>query len=479
MKRYLVRKASPWNPETGGRMIYSTTSPSGRYFRNLSKLPLFAAGVVHHRLAQGTGDFLLDTFGRPILYKDRSGKMKEMRYPTPYVHTSSFHSDRLVEPNRQYPVEIVLPTSASQRQANGFDKDGQFWNSNYTVAECIPTGKSGITEGSVLNHGDVMNVLRRSWFSALSGAQTTDLNAAMTLIGLDQSVILLLDGVNRLMTAIRYLKKGQLIRAADVLMIPKKNRSNHLFNASNRKSFDATYGGAWLELMFGWKQLISDLQAAWDIYSEEVSLCDVIVTSTGRAAFLVDENGKPNYTVSHRTTSNLWNGTQTSSQGGNIVGSTTFQWRLQDPMKRMLAQLGFTNPLYLLWDALPFSYLVDMLVAPVGSMLSLISSEHGLERVSLSQSLKYNADASHVFHGDGQASFNSGYRQRVGVEEGLVRGVKYYTHHKPELVGPHGPQPIEFGFTDSIQAVVDQSLVSVPGIPQLLTAYSQWAVLKR
>jgi hypothetical protein len=72
------------------------------------------------------------------------------------------------------------------------------------------------------------------------------------------------------------------------------------------------------------------------------------------------------------------------------------RFRISDPLQAFLAQTGFTNPVNLAWELLPFSFVVDWFL-PIGPYLEALSAFDGLTLLDGSQTqfTRELADASH------------------------------------------------------------------------------------
>jgi hypothetical protein len=75
------------------------------------------------------------------------------------------------------------------------------------------------------------------------------------------------------------------------------------------------------------------------------------------------------------------------SGSGMVVGTHTvdsftttkyvLRYKIDDKLKAFLAQTGFTNPVNLVWEIIPFSFVVDWFI-PIGPYLETLSSWDGL-----------------------------------------------------------------------------------------------------
>jgi hypothetical protein len=135
---------------------------------------------------------------------------------------------------------------------------------------------------------------------------------------------------------------------------------------------------AWLELQYGWKPLMSDLYGAADRINRR--------NSTGTA---------DRVTVKGHATNVI----ETYWQKSAVNGSFLFQDRttqkvrvslsysMSSPIVASLSSLGITNPAFLVWEEVPFSFVVDWFL-PVGNWLNSMTADFGWNFLGGSKSLK-------------------------------------------------------------------------------------------
>jgi hypothetical protein len=128
----------------------------------------------------------------------------------------------------------------------------------------------------------------------------------------------------------------------------------------------------YLAWKYGLKPLMSDLQGAAEHLVEYV-LRTSPFKSNGHAKATFE---KANTFVVGTSTSFGTSGTYEVRKASIRVkyGSS---FAFSDQLKRQAASLGFTNPLNVAWELLPFSFVADWFI-PIGDFLSNLSSIHGL-----------------------------------------------------------------------------------------------------
>jgi hypothetical protein len=155
--------------------------------------------------------------------------------------------------------------------------------------------------------------------------------------------------------------------------------ANRLFAGGNLRygpgggpSASKTLAQNWLALQYGWKPLLHDIHGAFEslsIFNEDEDFVRA-VTAVGTAT----SEGKGSYFLRNVSANGL--------RGRYFVNGKTkckisVRFKIQDPLKSFLAQTGFTNPVNLVWEILPFSFVVDWFL-PVGPFLETLSSYDGL-----------------------------------------------------------------------------------------------------
>lgn len=141
--------------------------------------------------------------------------------------------------------------------------------------------------------------------------------------------------------------------------------AKNLFGGSLKpKSLPATLSKNWLEFIYGWKPLASDLyelqQQAHHALKEPVNIS---AYGSGRS--------------SHSRTVEDYYGFRIQ-QTNNSSHRTKLFGHITNPMLYSLSQAGLINPVSIAWELVPFSFVVDWFV-PVGATLQAITAGVGLE----------------------------------------------------------------------------------------------------
>lgn len=145
---------------------------------------------------------------------------------------------------------------------------------------------------------------------------------------------------------------------------------------------------AWLELQYGWIPLLTDIQGAIHHLAAEGRVAD--------ALFYVRGSSTLDY-----PTSRVIQSVEGADYGevaikGHVseLCAVSLWYRLNNPGLAELSSLGLINPAEIVWEVLPYSFVVDWFL-PVSNWLSALTADLGYSFVSgtLSRKLKYSESA--------------------------------------------------------------------------------------
>lgn len=154
----------------------------------------------------------------------------------------------------------------------------------------------------------------------------------------------------------------------------------YLQHPHDKKSRDVA--SRWLEYQYGFKPLLSD------IYGSAEALATELIQ--GKLVFVSASAKKEKLSSDVSATSDggryprNWTETSTSR--------IRARYRIRDTSIKQFSQLGFTNPLLLAWEFIPFSFVVDWLV-PVGNWLSCLDALAGVDDLRWNQLSTYKCQA--------------------------------------------------------------------------------------
>jgi hypothetical protein len=192
-------------------------------------------------------------------------------------------------------------------------------------------------------------------------------NIAQDIAQIGQTTRLIANTCKRLAKSVVALKKGNIPGAIEALW------SGHMPRYHGRgPSIGKSVASNWLELQYGWKPLIQDVRASMEALKRLNDGSSPLVrrvtsSATTEANFLS--------AIPHRVIPGLRAGTYTSCVNSRV--KYVIRYKIQDKLKAFLAQTGFTNPINLGWEIIPFTFVVDWFI-PIGPYLETLSSWDGL-----------------------------------------------------------------------------------------------------
>jgi hypothetical protein len=194
-------------------------------------------------------------------------------------------------------------------------------------------------------------------------------NIAQDIFEIRQTVKLLTTTATRVAKSAVALKNGNIPKAVQTLW----GSQQPYYGSKRRKppSNAKSTADNWLQMQYGWKPLLMDLHGSMEALAR-LHLADASIRQvTARAKtdrWVVEDLGL----VQNPQKKAGWTRVQTVSHCKFGIRFT-----VDDHLKAFLAQSGFTNPLNLGWELLPFSFVADWFL-PIGPWLSTLSGYHGL-----------------------------------------------------------------------------------------------------
>jgi hypothetical protein len=128
----------------------------------------------------------------------------------------------------------------------------------------------------------------------------------------------------------------------------------------------------WLEYHFGWSPLISDIYAACGVLNKTLEARNFSGTHQMR------------YVVVTRDRS-FSSGRQTLTTSVELTGKVRTNVRIDNPHKLLLADFGVVNPALVLWEIVPFSFVIDWFTG-TSRFLSSATDFYGLKLINPSYS---------------------------------------------------------------------------------------------
>lgn len=306
------------------------------------------------------------------------------------VRTPGFGSVRKKAlPVNPHSVFIKTVNSNISLTSNQFvnGSGGDNWTRQYT--EIFP-------EPSPLGHSPQARnlAIRKLIDNAQLGIQA---NLAQDLAQFGQTFGLIATNATKIVKSLRQLKRGNIPGAVSTLV--HGHAPSRFTIKVGKPSLSKSLASNWLEVQYGWKPLLQDIEGALQALSNsKLSGFVSKVVAVGHSRSEDQSSWPPNQTgFSSSIAIKRWSET---------TCRFVLRYRLSDPLKNFLAQTGFTNPVNLAWEILPFSFVADWFL-PIGPYLEGLSAFDGLDFLDGSQTLFTKGQAVSAFDGAGLSSGNS------------------------------------------------------------------------
>jgi hypothetical protein len=279
-------------------------------------------------------------------------------------------------------------------------------------------------------------------------------NLALMFVERRQTAQLLADSAFRLATAAVSLKQGNLKAFAKALSLGTRDRAAvaRSWKKVTTTPVDKRLANHWLEYVFGWLPLLSDMHDAAELLAETVSTYKEpkgSVRAVGRTTVSYSKVDP------HVGSGHLY--ADIDAIASYTCRAKAF-YMLDSEARSVLSKTGISNPLSLAWEALPFSFVVDWIL-PVGNYIDSLTALDGFTFTSATYSTLENAVASWRF-----GAYNEpGYVwNRTDVTVGGVasatqsrytRTTSIPSYSFPSLRSPIGSKPLE-RFTTAVSLLL-------------------------
>lgn len=228
----------------------------------------------------------------------------------------------------------------------------------------------------------------------VSQINETTANLALNLVEWEKSTVMIVQRAGQLLRAARALRKGKFKQFTKALGVKAKRSDEKLrwvrkhqtfrrpvpakqpfWNKRRAKFENVSPANVWLEYNFGWKPLLQDMYASCKILSSNVPA----VTARGR--------GKSWYTLPPAFS-------DASYPKQVVIGEVRVlmqaKIRISNPNLLLLNQAGLINPAHVIWDAVPFSFVIDWFY-PLGKYIRSWSDFLGIDFINPFTTVTYRA----------------------------------------------------------------------------------------
>lgn len=247
-------------------------------------------------------------------------------------------------------------------------------------------GSSGIGERNIAynkaalyaSDPDLRDTVRATAYSRLMGKA---LPQAAMLVNIAQGVQtweMVAMRTMQLVRAYKHLRRGNLGGFAAELSL----NSNVVRRRVTRKRAMQDPSGAWLEFTFGWSPFIGDIYNAIDVL--QTAFPTVPSRGSATESRSTKEVFRPNW----------YRLTDTKAQCRLVADLV-----VTNPNLLLANQLGLLNPAAVVWDIIPFSFVVDWFL-PVGKFIKTFNDQAGLELQGQCTTLKVWVNQNDVWNGE-------------------------------------------------------------------------------
>jgi len=182
-----------------------------------------------------------------------------------------------------------------------------------------------------------------------------------------QTANMFASNINSIVGCVRNLRAGNYYAAVEALgQSVNVARQNRKFQVRYAKNPAEAVANSWLQLQYGWKPLLSDLYGSIELIAQ---------------AQAREIRNKVKSTL-HRTQTQKTELTTSPVSGLYIVDESytvryIIYYTVENDELHSLSQLGILNPLYIAWELMPWSFVVDWFW-PVGNYINGLDATAGL-----------------------------------------------------------------------------------------------------
>jgi hypothetical protein len=219
---------------------------------------------------------------------------------------------------------------------------------------------------------------------------------------MQQTINLIASSAKSLATAVKRAKHGDWRGAAGELGLPwtaalkkriEKPRKRYRPRGRTPPPAEQRLANRWLELQYGWKPLLSDIDGAAH------ELADKATSNPSRLRFRATagaSNRLPKITAKS-TVTNSYESTTTQQQNTGVSGVRfTIWWQAVNRALVTAASTGMLDIASTTWELIPWSFVADW-VAPIGKTLDSLTALAGKEFISGTRSTYNRQESQCVF----------------------------------------------------------------------------------
>lgn len=213
------------------------------------------------------------------------------------------------------------------------------------------------------------NMRNRVILKILGKLKDQSVNLAQVFAERKQTADLIASTAIRLADSFSKIKRGDLAGAAGAIGVGVSRNKVTRFNRTYSVSRQDAIASGWLQLQYGWQPLLMDVHGSAEWLAKKQSReirgkVSTRLTERGSTMNRFVNNTSPVYDVDTLT-------------DGFVDYSAVVYFATVGTELASLKEAGITNPAFLAWELLPYSFVVDWFL-PVGNYLSSFDSTLGL-----------------------------------------------------------------------------------------------------
>jgi hypothetical protein len=265
-------------------------------------------------------------------------------------------------------VDDIRSGNWSQR-IQRFDETGKLVSdvedfANVPAAQVLYGGSSALD----LTEGDYSGTDSKAVNKLRLAVKDQKINLAVTLAESTRTSKLFFDTAKKITETVIRLRKGDWNGAVDTLGGQTSARKHRKYIKKWSEDKDGAVASSFLELQYGWRPLMSDAVGAAEFLAERnierprLTRTSSSSTVVKEVKLVAGENPFRTFTQARRKYKVKYTVYYATSPGAN----------------RTKNQLGFTNPLSVAWELVPWSFVVDWFL-PIGNYISSLDATQGLQ----------------------------------------------------------------------------------------------------
>lgn len=223
---------------------------------------------------------------------------------------------------------------------------------------------------AVGNRTIIANLINRVNSEIMVKARKDKISLGESLADIDKTILMVSNTAIRLWYAFHHVRRGNVKKALEALNIfSLRDRRGRLVERAT------TLEGKWLALRYGWLPLVYDIYDGIELVNNSFKENPEHFTVTRKVKEWLPFFG------------HLWNLNNTPYIGVEI-GYTSqvdvhqkYNLKVKDATMAYITSIGLENPLYVAWQTLPYSFVLDWMI-PVSDWLSALTAPLGLSFVS-------------------------------------------------------------------------------------------------